>query len=458
VKKTIDKPLYVALDSSRVRQRFEGWGTSLCWWGNVIGKWWNDAKINEIADLLFSDAQGLGINIIRYNIGGGENPPTVKKNFRIGADIPCYQPQPGIWDWSADAGQRKLLFKARDRGANIFETFSNTPPVWMTKNNCTAGAMDRWNNLKDDHYGIFAEFIAEVVKHFQDKWGISFRTLSLFNEPISCWWHSNNDQEGCFFDTNKQNEIILETAKKLEVKRLIKTTFAAPDGWSVFDTIYAYGCYTDIVKSKISQINTHAYSGDKKSRLWLKSIAERDQKRLWMSEVAIGGTQSHNHNDMSGALELSQSIYDYLTEMNAIAWVYWQVVEDEAGNHNYGLIHANFSGPEEYWVTKQYYAFAQFSKFIKPGSQIINCQIENCIVALNKTEDSLVIIVFNPKEEGREYIFDLSSFNNLGSFATLYRTSATENLMKLNPELIINQKLKLNISVESITTCLISVI
>jgi O-glycosyl hydrolase len=174
------QPTCVSIDSALRLRPFEGWGTSLCWWANVVGKWHNESKINEIADLLFSAEKGLGMNIVRYNLGGGQNPPN-GENFRIGADIPCYQPEPGIWDWNADAGQRKILFKAKDRAIDIFEVFSNTPPAWMIKNHSTAGADDRRNNLKDDHYKQFAEFVTEVIKHFRDEWGITFRTLSLFN-------------------------------------------------------------------------------------------------------------------------------------------------------------------------------------------------------------------------------------------------------------------------------------
>ena len=47
---------------------FEGWGTSLCWWANVVGGYPNR---ETYADLAFSQ---LKLNIVRYNIGGGENP------------------------------------------------------------------------------------------------------------------------------------------------------------------------------------------------------------------------------------------------------------------------------------------------------------------------------------------------------------------------------------------------
>ena len=59
-------------------QTLKGWGTSMCWWGNVIGSW-GDKDFNnngrpdreEIAELAFSP-EYLNLNIVRYNVGGGD--------------------------------------------------------------------------------------------------------------------------------------------------------------------------------------------------------------------------------------------------------------------------------------------------------------------------------------------------------------------------------------------------
>lgn len=81
------------IDMSRVYQEFEGWGTSLCWWANALGRW-EGPKKQEVLKLLFDEEEGLGLNIVRYNIGGGINPDELK-NMRTYADIPSFQPEPG---------------------------------------------------------------------------------------------------------------------------------------------------------------------------------------------------------------------------------------------------------------------------------------------------------------------------------------------------------------------------
>ena len=55
-----------------VRQHFDGWGVSLCWWAGQCGKWTDD-KIDEIVAWLVSP-EGLNYSHFRYNIGGGDDP------------------------------------------------------------------------------------------------------------------------------------------------------------------------------------------------------------------------------------------------------------------------------------------------------------------------------------------------------------------------------------------------
>ena len=51
--------------------KFEGWGTSLCWWANRVG--YSDSLAQKTADVFYGN-DGLRLNIARFNIGGGDNP------------------------------------------------------------------------------------------------------------------------------------------------------------------------------------------------------------------------------------------------------------------------------------------------------------------------------------------------------------------------------------------------
>ena len=147
-------------------QTFEGWGTSLCWWANHVGGW-SMANRNALVDKLTDATNGLGYNVFRYNIGGGDDPThTHMGQYK---NMPSFEPKSGSWDWDADANQRAILQRIVADNANaILEAFSNSPPYWMTKSGCASGNTDGSNNLNDSSYNAFADYLTEVVKHYKD--------------------------------------------------------------------------------------------------------------------------------------------------------------------------------------------------------------------------------------------------------------------------------------------------
>lgn len=71
----------------------------------------------------------------------------------------------------------------------------------MTISGSVTGAEDGGDNLREDQYDTFADYLTEVVKHYRDTWGITFRTLNPLNEPSANWWKKGNMQEGSHFNT-----------------------------------------------------------------------------------------------------------------------------------------------------------------------------------------------------------------------------------------------------------------
>ena len=83
--------------SSLAPRPFEGWGTSLCWWAHRLG--YDDELSRKSADLFYSK-EGLGLNIMRYNIGGGDA-PTHNHITRTDSKIP---------GWVKPAGKGEKIF------------------------------------------------------------------------------------------------------------------------------------------------------------------------------------------------------------------------------------------------------------------------------------------------------------------------------------------------------------
>ncbi|MBR6923486.1 MAG: alpha-L-arabinofuranosidase, partial [Oscillospiraceae bacterium] len=168
---------------------FEGWGTSLCWWANRVG--YSDELAEKTAELFFGDT-GLRMNIARFNIGGGDD-PSHNHITRTDSAMPGYSKyQNGqvVYDWNADYNQRNVLKKALGKNKDlIVEMFSNSPPYYMTNSGCTSGNKDAGkNNLKDEWYAGFADYMAEVCAHYENEWGIHIQSVEPFNEPYTNFW------------------------------------------------------------------------------------------------------------------------------------------------------------------------------------------------------------------------------------------------------------------------------
>ena len=219
--------------------KFEGWGTSLCWWANRVG--YSDTLAQQCADTFFSP-EGLGLNIARFNIGGGDDPSHTHIT-RTDSNMPGYTKYNNgtvTYDWSADHNQRNVLERCIKAAGDdmIVEMFSNSPPYYMTNSGCSSGAKDSGkNNLRDDKYTDFAEYLAEVTAHYEKDWGIHVQSITPMNEPYTDYWGAySNKQEGCHFDQGKSMDTIYQELSKSLKKRGLNDIIISANDESVIDT------------------------------------------------------------------------------------------------------------------------------------------------------------------------------------------------------------------------------
>jgi len=406
-------------------QKLEGWGTSLCWWANHVGSWGESAR-NAVVDAVVDPVNGLGFNVFRYNIGGGENP--AHDHMGQWREMDGFQSSDGKWSWDADANQRAILQRIVARGAGdadlILEAFSNSPPYWMTKSSCASGSSDGSNNLKDDSYDAFADYLTEVVKHFHDAWGITFRTLEPLNEPNASWWKSNGGQEGCHFSPSNQQTIIKAVSAALKAKSLTGTTVSASDENSIDDAYNNMKGYDATTLAGMSQMNTHTYGGS--ARQDLRALATAKGKRLWQSET--GPLNQTLADDTEAALFMAGREMTDLRDLGAEAWVDWQVGDP-------GQTWASFTLDDKkqtFGYLKRFYMQAGFSRYIRPGATFVDVNSSDMVAAVSADGHALTVVVRNgDTSASKGFTFDLTSLPSLGSSVQVHRTSRTENLVSV---------------------------
>ncbi|ORX61101.1 hypothetical protein BCR36DRAFT_579160 [Piromyces finnis] len=460
---------------------FQGFGTSFCWWANRLG--YSDILSEKSATAFYDKEKGLGLTIIRYNIGGGDN-PTHDHITRTDSNMPGYAINPSNnggnyrWDynWNSDANQRNALMKAlaKNRDEIIVEGFSNSPPYFMTNSGCSTGNFNAGqDNLRSDAYPAFAKYLADVAKHFKQSWGVTFQSITPVNEPFTSYWGANsNKQEGCHFDQgNSESKIIIELSKALKQKGLGDMQISGTDETSIDTQIDSFKKLSSEAQSIVTRLDTHTYGGSKRDELRL--LAENNRKNLWMSEVDGSGTEGTNAGEMGAGLWLSNRIITDLNGLRASAWILWQVVDNHISKNGYngkkdsGMVDINkgFWGvavanhdTNEIILTQKYYAFGQFSRYIRPGYLIIGCY-NNSVAAYDKKGKKLVIVQTNTAGSTKTIDYDLSDFHSVGYKVRVIRTSGSiqngEHWAELEPIVPYGKGFNAELKANSVTTFIV---
>jgi len=383
--------------------QWQGWGTSLAWWANQFG------TRNDMADVLFTmnnvaftsnqgtqTLPGLGMTAVRYNVGGTGSTPIGTLSPNNPSTLPAFKaistywldwnstdPASASWNWNVDSNQRNMMWKARDRGANLFELFSNSPPWWMCYNSSTTGsATGSGDNLQSWNYQQFAIYMATVAKYSHDNWGVNFTSVEPFNEPSANWWKYPGNQEGCHFATGTQNSVIGYLRTELNNRGLNSTPIATSDENTVDGELSTWNSLTSASRSNTGKINTHGYQGGGGNRSGLYNAAVAGGKQLWNSEYA--------ESDGTG-LQLASNLNLDMRWLHPTVWCYWQAF-DSGG---WGLIASN---PGDNWVgsaNPKYFVLAQYSRHIRPGMTMIDGGEGNTIAAYDAPNHRLVLVTTN---------------------------------------------------------------
>jgi galactan endo-1,6-beta-galactosidase len=406
-------PNIIQIDPSKSYGAWEGWGTSLAWMGKVYG------DRDDLADALFTTKTvtlndeklpGLGMTVIRYNAGAcswneidGRKMAVSKtilpfrqmEGFWLDGNDP--NPSSSSWDWNVDSNQRAMLLKARDRGADRFELFSNSPMWWMCANDNPSGN-GKADNLPEKNYPLFATYLATIAKYAKDHWSLAFTSVDPFNESVSSGWIANGRQEGCHFGAMEQAKFLPILRAELDRQGLKNLPVAASDE-NTFDlAISSWKSYPPEIRAIVQKINVHGYQGVRGNRDELYQLAVADGKKLWNSE--------HGEKFADG-LEMARDLSLDLHSLHPTAWCYWQPVDSDLTG--WGFFKGDLQKAVLEDTNPKYFVFAQYARHIRPGMTILEASDANTVVAYDAKAHKLVFVTFNDGP-ARSVSYDLSHF------------------------------------------------
>ena len=472
----------VTIDTSKCYQTIQDFGASDCWTTEFIGDYYSETEKMKAAKWLFSqqmdgngNPEGIGLSCWRVNVGAGS--ATQGEDSNIEEEIhrtECFLNQDGSYDWSRQDGQQWFMRQAKEYGVEHFLLFSNSPPIYYTKNGkANANNQNISCNLKTTCFDDFAEFLATVTQHFTDE-GFNITYIDPVNEPQYDW---KSGQEGSPW----QNSDITKLAKQLDrsiASRELDAKILIPEAGSFYN-LYA-GTNTrgnKQIEAFWKRSNTSTYIGNLASLApiaaghgyWsvssdevLRKVREKARDEAAKYGVEVMQTEWSMLDDastsagfpadysvaskMSIALYMGKLIQCDLTIGNMVGWSYWTAFSQEKwGQKNrFHLIRVNTKGDtgEEsegdlkgggtLTADKNLWVLGNFSRFIRPGYKRIDIEGADEMDALLGSawlspDGNEVVAVFVNISHARRKV-DLSVLSGEADEVRTYVTDRSRNL------------------------------
>ncbi len=384
IEKSQTADVVLNIDANEKGEILDGFGASACWWSQIAG---NSENAEEIAKLLYSK-EGLGLNIYRYNIGGGsaEIDTEISDPWHITESFYVLNEETGEYeyDFTRDAAAQRFLDLALSYGCvDTVILFANSPHHSMTLNGDTYGNKIWWtSNIAPEKYEAYAKYLVTIAEYFVNK-GVPVKYISPINEPNWSWGTERQHQEGCFYNSEDIYGVYKALAKELKAKKL-DVKIAGPESGEIGFRLYEWFeyIYNDPeIRPYLGTLSYHSYWSDdlvnNKIGLgnWIKENV--DDLPVEMSEWChLPCTAPVDSID--GALLQARVMANDLNFSNINSWTAWVGVNgigvgEDGKNYSDGLLFAN-GDCSEYDIAMRYYAVAHFSNFISKGSVKISTE------------------------------------------------------------------------------------
>ncbi|GAA4618789.1 glycoside hydrolase family 30 beta sandwich domain-containing protein [Actinoallomurus liliacearum] len=313
-------------------------------------------KQKEVVDLLFGRRAGAGASILRLGIGSSAD--------KVYDHMPSIEPaDPGgptappkyVWDGD-DGGQVWLANQARSYGVRRFYADAWSAPGFMKTNGTDANGgtlcgLQGTDCASGDWRQAYANYLVQYARFYRRE-GIRITDLGFTNEPdITVSYASMNF-------TPAQAVEFVKVLGPVAKKAGLKLSCCDHTGWDGQQD-YTRAIEADPQAARwVTTITGHAYSSPVTS-------PQPTRKRTWMSEWGPGGsTWNENWDDGTeySGFAVAENIHRTMTDGNAGAYVYWLAASVGATR---ALIQLD---GDAYHVSKRFWAFAAYSRFIRPGA------------------------------------------------------------------------------------------
>jgi len=317
-------------------------------------------KQKQVLDILFSNTTGAAFSIVRNGIGSTPN----SNSDYMNSILPTSPGSPSgtpkyVWD-GKDSGQLFISQKAQEYGVKTFYANAWSAPGFMKTNNndMNGGSLCGVSGAScssGDWKQAYANYLVQYIKFYQEA-GVNVTHLGFLNEPELTTSYASMRSTG-----QQAADFIKVLYPTLQAANLtsVKITCCDAEGWGTQNQM-AGQLQSAGVGDMVGVITSHEYTGRATSAINTKS-------KVWQTEYADlngGWTTAWYSNGGAGeGLTWAQNIYTALVNANCNGYLAW--VATQGGGTNEKLILIN---NQDVTVSKRLWAFANWSRFVRPGA------------------------------------------------------------------------------------------
>ena len=382
------------IKAKEVHQTMIGFGASIAWADDQLT---SHPKSNEIYNYIFND---LGLDILRLrNIYRG-NPSDFADNIAsVVTAMHNLSPIP-----------TKILLS------------SWSPPTYLKSNNDVqnGGTLIKQNGKYV--YGAFAQYWVDAINAYRGN-GIDPDYISIQNEPdFSATW------ESCLFDANESStnagyNHAMDTVYTALQQMQSPPKMLGPEVLGIgYGELQKYMQYF-INYNHFSGVAYHLYHGES------DNVNDNHNPDLFIPSLStIANTYQgkqifQTEYDRGDWFKTAWLMNNCLVYGNVSAYLWWELVWGSGGNP---LIEMQSS---TYTITKYYWAFRQYSKFISADWKRVTANVDTSMLRasafINPDGNKLTVVVLNVKSQTQSMSFDIQDFNI--DSGMVVRTSDTES-------------------------------
>lgn len=421
----------VLVDTNIRYQEVDGFGCSEAFQRayDIFGKeGLSPENTDYVLDLLFSEERGAGFTILRNGIGSSNSSAS---NFMDSIEpfspgSPNAQPH-YIWNHN-NSGQFPLAQQAYDRGLQTLYGDAWSAPGYMKTNDddnnggylCgvsnTTCATGNWMQA-------YANYLVQWARFYEES-GVKVTHIGFLNEPQLDVTYASMLSDG-----TQAADFIRVLAKTITASGLdLKINCCDGVGWQEQEAMLpGLQAGPDPAVNYLSVITGHGYSS-------APNFTLSTHLKTWMTEWAdLSGDYTpltfYENGGPGEGYTWARNIQVAFVSANVSAFIYWEGTENSTSNSALINMIGNTVVP-----SKRFWAFAQFSKFARPGARRVEATSTDPLVTVSSflnRDGNVAIQVISAATTA--YTIDLQLKGSGNFWVQPYLTDNAHNLTQLSP-------------------------